>query len=500
VKIAQVEARIRALTEERETTEQRNNAVLDVALADSRDLTDEERATVTEARARVTAIKTELRETWEPQLAELRQAEEDAAATAPAGDDTPATEERSEQAAEARGRNVQVGREPLTYEQHNDQRSYIRDLVTVETGQLGDKRSAQERLLAHAQEMRVEGPRFEARMFGKPAAHVGDNEERGQVDYERRDLNRTDGTGGYFVPPVWMMQDYIELSRGSRVTADLCRRMPLPAGTDSINIPKISTGTTVAIQTADNAAVDETDLADTSVSAGVKTIAGQQDISLQALEQSPLSFDAIILADLAADHAVKTDVQVISGSNASGQVKGIENIASVDTTAYTDASPTVPELYPKIADSYNVIATTRYRVPEAIIMHPRRWAWMLAAVDTANRPLVVTEAMGPNNALASFSSRQAEGGAVGATPFGPIYIDPNIPTTNGGGTEDIIILTRPSELYLWEGPVRTRVLSEVLSGNLTVRIQLYNYLAFMPDRLPESTSIVSGTGLAAPTF
>ena len=86
------------------------------------------------------------------------------------------------------------------------------------------------------------------------------------------------------------------------------------------------------------------------------------------------------------------------------------------------------------------------------------------------------------------------------TPFGPVYIDPNIPTDQGGGTEDVIILTRPSELYLWESPVRTRVLQEVGSGNLTVRFQLFNYLAFMPDRRPESTSIVSGTGLIAPTF
>jgi hypothetical protein len=44
------------------------------------------------------------------------------------------------------------------------------------------------------------------------------------------------------------------------------------------------------------------------------------------------------------------------------------------------------------------------------------------------------------------------------------------------------------------------VLYEVLSGVLTVRIQLYNYAAFMADRYATATSSVTGTGLATPSF
>lgn len=254
----------------------------------------------------------------------------------------------------------------------------------------------------------------------------------------------------------------------------------------------------VEIQTADNAAVNEVDLTDTFVTAAVRTIAGQQDIALQALEQSPLSFDQIIFADLIADHAAKTDRQVISGTNLNGQVMGVRTIPSVDVTTYTDGSPTVPELYPKLADSFTQIMTTRFLAPEAIFMHPRRWGFMLSALDGASRPLVLAE-MGQNPFMMQ-GERNAEG-LVGRSAFGPIFVDPNIPTNLGAGTnEDVIIFTRPSELYLWEGPIRTRVLTEVLSGTLTVRLQVYNYLAFMPHRRPESTSIVSGTGLTAPTF
>lgn len=501
--LEQLEKRLAQLAELRKAAEARSSAVLDVALAANRTMTDEEAATVAEARAEVAKIDTEVKP-LDDQAQVLRKAQADADAANPAGD---TDEKRKDDAADAEKRNggAKVKAEPLTYQRHSlDPVSYLHDLVLIETGQgRGERSEALDRLTRHAKEMSFEAPAFEERMWGgrKAPDSLGD-EKRNEagVEYEKRDLNRTDGTGGYFVPPVWMMEDYIDLARGSRVIADAVQRFPLPAGTDSINIPKVATGTTVAIQTADNATVDETDLTDSSVSAGVKTIAGQQDVSLQAFEQSPLAFDQVILADLAGDHAVKTDVQVINGSNASGQVRGILNIASVDTTAYTDASPTVAELYPKLADSYQQIAGTRYRIPEAIFMHPRRWAWMLAAVDSANRPLVAMAAQGPNNALAAISGAAAEGGPVGMTPYGDVFLDPNIPITEGGGTEDVIILTRPSELYLWESAVRTRILTEVLSGNLTVRIQLYNYLAFMPDRRPESTSIVSGTGLAAPTF
>lgn len=241
-------------------------------------------------------------------------------------------------------------------------------------------------------------------------------------------------------------------------------------------------------------------MADTSVSASVRTIAGQQDIAIQVLDQSPVAFDQIIFADLRGDHATKTDVQIISGTNSSGQVLGIRSISSVDTTAYTDGSPTVAELYPKLADSWNQINTTRYLPPEVIIMHPRRWAWIMAALDSSNRPFAVFQAQGPQNAPYIAGQNVAEG-FVGTSPFGPIYVDPNIPTNLGAGTnEDVIIFTRPSELYLWEGPVRTRVMDQTLSANLTVRLQLFNYLAFLPHRRPESTSLVGGTGLVSPTF
>jgi hypothetical protein len=61
-------------------------------------------------------------------------------------------------------------------------------------------------------------------------------------------------------------------------------------------------------------------------------------------------------------------------------------------------------------------------------------------------------------------------------------------------------IVRSQDFVLWEGELQTRVMTEVLSNTLTVRLQLWAYSAFASGRFPKSISIVSGTGLTAPTF
>jgi hypothetical protein len=88
----------------------------------------------------------------------------------------------------------------------------------------------------------------------------------------------------------------------------------------------------------------------------------------------------------------------------------------------------------------------------------------------------------------------------------PVIKDANIPTTcvTGavtGGTGDVIAVLIKDDLVLYEGVVRLRALPEIVSGTLQMRIQLYCYSAFIPNRFAPSTSIITGTsGLAAPGF
>jgi HK97 family phage major capsid protein len=388
-------------------------------------------------------------------------------------------ERREARVAELRARVLagapSVGRDSIVGPYRPDGPGFFRDLIAARRGDLG----AAERL--HEHQVRVTRALI----------------DRGEMQV--RDISRTDGAGGEFVPPLWLMDEYAALARASRVTADLVRRLPLPEGTDSISVPRVTGGASVAAQ-ADNQAVSETDMTTGSVTAPVTTIAGQQDASLQLVEQSPAGMDRIIFADLLAAYAAELDRQVITGNGTAPNHRGILNVSGINAVTYTDTSPTVGELYPKLADAISRIATNRYAPAEAIVMHPRRWAWITAALDSQGRPLV-TPSAGAASAPVAVSTAPTAEGAVGTMHGLRVYLDANIPTNLGAGTnEDVIIVLRASDLLLFESALRIRVLQEVLSGTLAVRFQLYAYSAFMAGRYPAAISTVGGTGLVVPAL
>jgi HK97 family phage major capsid protein len=389
-----------------------------------------------------------------------------------------------------------VTSEPMTYG-YGSGHSYFLDLARSDTGRGdgdGGVQAARSRLQRHGQELAVELPAREQRRAARATDEMR-GMPQGSVFEQRVNPNRTDGQGGYFVPPLWLVDQYIDLPRFGRTAANLCQHFDLPPGTDSINLPKVATGTAAAVQTADGGTVQSTDLTDTYVSAPVRTIAGQQDVALQLLDQSPVNFDNIIYADLIADLNSKLDIQVINGSGINGQALGILNVAGINAVTYTDASPTLPELYIPLVQAASLIEKNRKLPATAGVMIPSMWYWQTGQLDSTGRPLIVPTAPA-FNPMASSGGLAAEGPA-GMYSFGlPAYTDGNIPSNLGAGTNETrIIVARWPDLYLWEGALRTRVLNEVLSGTMQVRIQVYEYFAFMAARRPESISVISGTGV-----
>ena len=360
---------------------------------------------------------------------------------------------------------VEVISNEQVYRPDRPERSYFRDLYLSKTK--GD-REATDRLSGHA--------------------------------LATRDINTTDTSGGDFVPPAYLVNDYIAKARAGRVTADLCSKFALPGGTDSINFPAITTGTANAAQASQNSALQETNLVTATVTAPVTTIGGIQDVSVQLVEQSPIAFDQVIFADLAASHAQAVGNAVINGTGSSGTLEGFVNADTVNTITYTDASPTAAETVAKIADGIQQVATSRFLPADAIVMHPRRWYALASGGDGSQRPLVVPTAQAQNT-FGTSGDVVAEGPAGNILGL-PVYLDPNIATNTGAGTnQDIIIISRFADAYLFEGTPKAEVFRETLSAEATVRFRLYNFVAFTAERyVGVNTSIVSGTGLVSPSF
>lgn len=313
---------------------------------------------------------------------------------------------------------------------------------------------------------------------------------------DKFDLSSTDSAGGYLVAPLYLQDEFVDLATANSVVANTIGTRPLPPNTDSINIPALATGTAVAVQ-ADNGSVQETDATFSTLAADVKTIAGLQDVSQQLVDRSVPGIDEVIFADLAKRFAVKWDQDVINSSTSNN--KGLLQVSNINAITYTDASPTVDELYPKIADAIQQVASGNFTSPNAIFMHPRRWGAILAGVDSSKRPLISPVA--PSNDIGS--NNGAAEGLVGSLQGIPVYVDANIPTSLGSSTdEDRIIVCDTNELYIWTDPAGPYLdtFRDVGSGNLTVRFRLHSYYAQLHARRPDAISVISGTGLATPSF
>jgi HK97 family phage major capsid protein len=315
---------------------------------------------------------------------------------------------------------------------------------------------------------------------------------------EQRALTTVNGAGGEFVPPLWLEKEFVRLARAGRITGNLVPTSALPAGTDSINVPKVSTGTAVAVQATQNTGVQQTDLTTTSISSTVTTIAGGQTVSLQLLEQSPLNVDDVILADLAAAYATQYNTLILSGSGSGGNPTGIFTLSG--TNAIATSAATTAGTYAAIANAIQQVHTNRFLPPDTIVMHPRRWAAFLAASDTTGRPLVTPSANAPMNALANQEGVNSQG-YVGTIQGLPVYVDALIPTNVGAGTnQDRIIVARMADLMAWEGNVKAEAFPQTYANQLSVFVRLYNYMSFQPARYPKSISVVDGTALVTPTF
>ena len=273
--------------------------------------------------------------------------------------------------------------------------------------------------------------------------------------------------------------------------ADLAQKMPLPENVSSTQHPEDRDRHDDRVQTTQNTALSQTDLTTTYVSANIVTIGGKEVVSQQLLDQSGTPIDRLVLSDLAADYARQLGAQYIAGPGTSGQLRGVTNGTGVVTVAYTtarrrlwtDRTPANSFLN-AVVRAKVAVATTRYLPATAIVMHPRRWGWVQEALDGNGRPLITPEDV---NGLADQPGRDGSNvaqGAVGTLANLPVYLDPNVPTNLGAGTnQDARLRGAP------RGPVLLRVRPADGDVPRTVcRLAWACFFAASPTRRPSRTA------------
>lgn len=359
------------------------------------------------------------------------------------------------------------------------------------------------------QDERTYRPDHDARgqqfQFDVRAAFLGDYEAQGRLArhmqeerVERGQQIRAVGTGAFagLVIPQYLTDLYAPLARTNRPFADACRRHTLPPTGMTVEISRVTTGSSVDNQANQNDAVSETDMDDTQLSVPVRTAAGQQTASRQSIERGA-GVEDVILDDLFRAYGSRLDTTMLN-------VATVGLTAAATAVAYTDGTPTTAELYPKVIEGLAGMEAALLDMASGdnlAVMHSRRWYWMQNAMGTSypliTQPGVVAQTLGANYA-------EAYGrGVRGILPNGtPVIVDNNVAVNLGAGTnEDEIYLVDRQECHLWEdpdAPVYIRA-EQPKAANLGVQMVVYGYYAFTFQRQPHARKI-AGTGLVTPTF
>lgn len=345
--------------------------------------------------------------------------------------------------------------------------------------------------------------------YGKDSDHVfyadaykalvkGDQEALGRWTEAVGEKAMTEGTGsagGYLVPDQ-ISSELLELKVAHTVLRGLFSSVQV--NSDTLRISQVTGGLTAG-WVAELATKPSADLTFGEISANVFTKAGLAVVSNQLLRDSVHSVPGLVNRDLAKRLAILEEIAFLNGSG-TGQPQGILNTSGVQTTTLT--STAVLDLLDAIVTAITNIYTNYLGAPDAIVMHPRTWARIISARESAtSENFLVGPPAGfsrrtPTDSLPGYGNGQLPLGSL----FGlPVYCTPNMPVNLGAGTnESRVIVGRFDEGLILDNQGVTLDSSEhvYFTSNQTV-FRAEDRVGFTAARYPKAFDVIQGAGLAA---
>jgi HK97 family phage prohead protease len=285
-----------------------------------------------------------------------------------------------------------------------------------------------------------------------------------QGDTDARDLlaalaigTVSENTG--MVPPNYL-RDVIGVIDSSRPFIDSIERAPLPASGLKIFTPVLGAQAIMGL-TAEGAEYASQDTAVTFQEDNIVKFAGANVINQEVLDRSDPSFLDLLIRELAASYAQKTDAYA-------AKIAADGADSSTGATLYKSIAD-------GIADSYNVMRMT----PSKLLVAPSGgyvnidFANILGAVDGSQRPLFAAAA--PQNAAGLVTQGSTNGTVAGLD----LVVDPNY-TGNTGNAK--VALVYPSQAMRFHESGTFEIRANIVA-NGRVEIGLYGYVAVV-NRYP----------------
>jgi HK97 family phage prohead protease len=285
-----------------------------------------------------------------------------------------------------------------------------------------------------------------------------------QGDADARDLiaqlaigTVSENTG--MVPPNYL-RDVIGVIDSSRPFIDSIERAPLPASGLKIYTPVLGAQAIMGL-TAEGNEYASQDTAVTFQEDNIVKFAGANVINQEVLDRSDPSFLDLLIRELAASYAQKTDAYA-------AKIAADGADSSTGATLYKSIAD-------GIADSYNVMRFT----PNKLLVAPSGgyvnidFANILGAVDGSQRPLFAAAA--PQNAAGLVSQGSTNGTVAGLD----LVVDPNY-TGNTGNAK--VALVYPSQAMRFHESGTFEIRANIVA-NGRIEIGLYGYVAVV-NRYP----------------
>lgn len=375
---------------------------------------------------------------------------------------------------------VKVKSEARTYSKQAQRRDGVSFLCDVASAHgFGFVQGAQERLSRHFQE---------------ELAHRG-------PEFAESIEQRAAGTGAFagLVVPQYLTDMVAPAVAAMRPLANICNHHDLPAIGMTVNISRITTATSAALQASENSAVSETNIDDTILSPAVQTISGQQTLSLQAIQRG-IGTEDVTVGDLIRRYHTTLDSTLLNQATT-----GLNAAAGV-SVAYTDATPTAPEAYPGLFNLVQQVQTATFMGISHFVMHPRRWWWFASQVGTSWPFLQINNAgvqtAGSVNGTDTYTTGTSGVKVAGYLAGMPVVLDASVTLTAGVGAEDRIYGVTADEAHLWEDPAAPVYIraEQPAAASLGVLFVVYGFMAYTFQRYASAHGLIQGTGLTTPTF
>ena len=261
------------------------------------------------------------------------------------------------------------------------------------------------------------------------------------------------------VPPNYL-RDVIGVIDDSRPFINSIERAALPASGMKVFTPKLGTQATVA-QTAEGVEFSSTDTVVTFQEDNIVKFAGANVVNVELFDRSDPSFADLLVRELAASYAQKTDAYAAT--------------IAADNAGVSSGTSIYKAIADGIGDSYNVMRFT----PNRLMVAPSGgytnidFANLLGAVDGSARPLFAAAA--PQNAGGLITQGSTAGTVAGLS----LVVDPNY-TGNNVGDKSALVYPSQAMRFHESGTIELRA---NIVANGRIEIGLYGYVCVV-NRYP----------------